>query len=308
MPVLSVVIAVYRSKECLEELNRQLFDALERITSSFEVVYVEDNGGDGSWELIEKLATRDRRIKGVKFCRNFGQHYALSAGLDVAEGAHVLLMDCDLQDRPAEIERLYAKAQEGYDVVLARRVLRTANAPNRLLGALYYRLFDFLTGTHSDPTVGTFRILSRRAVLAFRTLNERHRVVGGMIQWMGLRTAYIDVLQSERFAGKSAYSLGRRLALAIDGIFSFSHKPLTLLAKFGALQCVVTTLLAGWIVYLRITSSIAEIGYASIMLSIFYLSGIIMLSVGVLGAYVGRIYDQVKARPYYIIEQTTFDG
>jgi dolichol-phosphate mannosyltransferase len=217
-------------------------------------------------------------------------------------------MDCDLQDRPAEIERLYAKAQEGDDVVLARRVARTAHAPNRLLGALYYRLFDFLTGTHTDPAVGTFRILSRRAVLVFRTLNERHRFVGGMIQWMGFRTAYIDVPQSERFAGKSSYSLGRRLALAVDGIFSFSNKPLTLMAKFGALQCVVTSLLAGWIVYLRITDRVAEIGYASIMLSIFYLSGIIMLSVGVLGAYVGRIYDQVKARPYYIIEQTTFDG
>jgi glycosyltransferase involved in cell wall biosynthesis len=308
MIALSVVIAVYRSGECLEELNRQLLDVLERITPSFEIVYVEDHGGDGSWELIKKLATQERRIKGVKFCRNFGQHYALSAGLDIAEGAHVVLMDCDLQDRPAEIERLYAKAQEGYDVVLARRVARTTHAPNRLLGALYYRLFDFLTGTHTDPAVGTFRILSRRAVLVFRTLNERHRFVGGMIQWMGFHTAYIDVPQSERFAGKSSYSLGRRLALAVDGIFSFSNKPLTLMAKFGALQCVVTSLLAGWIVYLRISDRVAEIGYASIMLSIFYLSGIIMLSVGVLGAYVGRIYDQVKARPYYIIEQTTFDG
>lgn len=307
MTALSVVIAAYRSEECLEELNRQLLDVLGRITPYFEVVYVEDHGGDGSWELIEKLATEDRRIKGVKFCRNFGQHYALSAGLDVAEGAYVVLMDCDLQDRPYEIDRLYAKVQEGYDVVLARRVARTTHVLNRFLGALYYRFFDFLTGTHTDPAVGTFRILSRRTVLAFRTMNERHRFVGGMIQWMGFRTAYIDVPQSERFAGKSSYSLRRRLALAVDGILSFSNRPLILMAKFGAVQCFVTALLAGWILYLRITDRIAEVGYASIMVSIFFLSGTILLSVGVLGAYVGRIYDQVKERPNYIIERTTFD-
>jgi dolichol-phosphate mannosyltransferase len=307
MIALSVVIAVYRSQECLKELNRQLLEVLERITPDFEVIYVEDHGGDGSWELIAKLATEDLRIKGVKFCRNFGQHYALSAGLEVAEGEHVVLMDCDLQDRPDEIERLYTKALEGYDVVLARRISRSTHALNRVLGALYYKVFDFLTGTRTDPAVGTFRILSRKAVLVFRTLNERHRFLGGMIQWMGFQTAYVSVPQSARFSGKSSYSLGRRLALGVDGILSFSNKPLILMVKFGALQCAVSTLLGGWIAYLRITDRIAEIGYASMMISIFFLGGTILMSVGVLGAYVGRIYDQVKERPYYIIEQTTFD-
>lgn len=305
---LSVVIAVYRSADCLVELNRQLVEVLEGITPNFEIIYVEDHGGDGSWELIEKMAIDDTRVRGVKFYRNFGQHYALSAGLDLAEGEHVVLMDCDLQDRPSEIERLYSKAQEGYDVVLARRVARTTHVLNRTLGAIYYKVFDFFTGTRTDPTVGTFRILSRKVVLAFRSMHERHRFLGGMIQWMGFRTAHVDVPQNERFAGKSSYSLVRRLALAVDGVLSFSNKPLILMVKFGGLLCVVTSALAGWIVYLRLTDRIAEIGYASIMVSIFFLAGVIMLSLGVLGAYIGRIYDQVKQRPYYIIERATFDG
>lgn len=305
---LSVVVAVYRSEECLAELNRQLLEVLQRIVSSFEIIYVEDHGGDGSWGVIEELSRADRRVKGVKFCRNFGQHYALSAGLDLAEGQHVVLMDADLQDRPAEIERLYEKSREGHDVVLARRVDRTSTALDRMLGALYYRLFDFLTGTRTDPTVGTFRILSRKVVLALRMMNERHRFLGGMIQWMGFRTAHIDVPQSERFAGRSSYTLRRRFALAADGVLSFSNKPLVLMVKFGILLCATTFLLSLWIVYLRLSGGIAEIGFASIMVALFFLAGVVMLSLGVVGAYVGRIYDQVKERPYYLIEQTTFNG
>jgi dolichol-phosphate mannosyltransferase len=305
---LSIVIAAYRSEGCIAELNRQLVEALEKGALDFEIIYVEDHGGDGSWDIIAELARHDPRVKGIKFCRNFGHHYALSAGLDVAEGNYVVIMDCDLQDRPDEIQRLYDKAQEGFDVVLARRIGRTTNPVNKLFGTLFYKLFDFLTGTRTDPAVGTFRILSRKVVDTFRTMQERHRFFGGMIQWMGFKTASIDVAQSERFAGKGSYTLSKRLALAIDGILSFSNKPLILMIKSGIVICCISGLFACWIVYQRLTGIIPELGYASIIVSIYFLAGIIMLSLGVVGAYVGRIYDQVKGRPYYIIERTTFDA
>src|SRR3970282_280307 len=184
MPHLSVVTPVYRAEGCLEELYRRLLAALSGITQDFEIILVEDCGGDRSWEIIQGLARRDARVKGIQFSRNFGQHYGITAGLDHCDGDWVVVMDCDLQDRPEEIPRLYARAGEGYDVVLARRGRRSGGAAKRLASWLFYRIFSWLADIEYDSQSGNFRIVSRKVVASFRQMREQLRFFGGQVKWM----------------------------------------------------------------------------------------------------------------------------
>ncbi|MEM7144559.1 MAG: glycosyltransferase family 2 protein [Verrucomicrobiota bacterium] len=306
MTEISIVVPVYKAEETLDELIRRLTNSLSELTQDFEIVLVEDHGRDRSWEMIAKHAKDDPRIKGIKFCRNFGQHYALTAGLNFAAGAWVVTMDCDLQDQPEEIPKLYAKAQEGYDVVLARRIEQDGSVGNKLSSRLFYKVFDYLADTQTDHAVGNFRILSRKVVKSFRDMPEHHRFFGGMIQWMGFRTTSIDVTHSERIAGKSSYNFFRRLSLAVDAMVSFSNKPLELSIKLGAATFCLSIVYAGYLFYKKMVHSVPVDGYTSIMLSLLFLGSVIIINLGIIGAYIGRIYDQSKGRPTYIIEETTF--
>jgi dolichol-phosphate mannosyltransferase len=307
MAHISVVIPVYRAEACLEELYRRLKDALEPISHDFEIVLVEDCGGDGSWRLITELARRDQRVKGIQFSRNFGQHYGITAGLDHCDGDWVIVMDCDLQDRPEEIPRLYAKAQEGYEIVLARRGKRNDPLLKRLLSWAFYRLFSYLADTEYDPQAGNYRIISRKVVAGYRTMRERSRFFGSLVNWMGFPTASIDVQHADRYDGQSTYTFGKLWRLATETIIAYSDKPLRLAIRCGFLIAALAFLCGVYVLVRNLLYGSPVTGWSSLMVSIYFIGGIIIALLGIIGIYLGRTYDETKKRPLYLILRSTFD-
>lgn len=303
---LSVVIPVYKAEGCLDELYRRLVAAIEAVTRDFEIVLVEDCGGDRSWDIIRALAAADPRVKGLQFSRNFGQHYGITAGLDVAEGDWVVVMDCDLQDRPEEIPRLYAKAQEGYDVVLARRGRRADSGLKRLGSWLFYRIFSYLADTDYDGDAGNFRIISRKVVLACRSMREQLRFFGGLINWMGFPTASIEVTHAERHEGRSTYTFGKLWRLASETIIAYSDKPLRIAIRFGFLMSFFAFAGGVFILVRSYLHGSPVVGWPSLFVSLYFIGGIIISILGIIGIYLGKTFEETKKRPLYIVAQATF--
>lgn len=305
-PHISVVIPVYKAENCLDELYHRLKSALENISADFEIVLVEDCGGDNSWQVIERLSAADPRVRGIQFSRNFGQHYGITAGLDICQGDWVVVMDCDLQDRPEEIPRLYAKAQEGYDVVLARRGTRRDALIKRVTSWLFYKLFSYLADIEYDGESGNFRIMSRKVVTSFRRMGEQLRFFGGLVQWMGFPTASIEVEHAERFEGKSTYTFAKLWKLAAETIIAYSDKPLRLAVRFGFLMAFLSFIYGAYILGRAIYDEASIPGWSSLIVSLYFIGGIIIGILGVLGIYLGKAFDESKKRPLYIIRRATF--
>ena len=304
MPHISAVVPVYKAENCLSELYRRLRAAMESITPDFEIILVEDCGGDRSWEIIEDLAKTDGRVKGIQFSRNFGQHYGISAGVDQCGGDWLVVMDCDLQDRPEEIPRLYAKAQEGYDVVLARRGKRKDTLLKRLTSWLYYKLFNYFAGTNYDGQVGNFRIVSRKVVDNFRLFRETLRFFGGIIDWMGFPTSSIDIIHDERFEGKSTYSYRKLFKLAGEIIIAYSDKPLRLSIKLGFAMSFLSFLYGGYILFRALFFGSPVMGWSSMIVSLYFIGGIIIANLGIVGIYLGKTFAETKKRPLYVIKES----
>ena len=307
MAHISVVIPVYRAEGCLHELYRRLKNSLETITHDFEIVMVEDCGGDSSWQIIAQLAQADARVKGYQFSRNFGQHYGITAGLDQCTGDWAVIMDCDLQDQPEEIPRLYAKAQEGFDVVLARRGKRKDALPKRIASYAFYKLFSYLAGIRYDAEVGNFRIISKKVVKYFQAMREKLRFFGGMVDWMGFPTTSISVQHAERFEGKSTYTFRKLLTLATETIIAYSDKPLKLSIRFGFAMSFFAFLYGLYILYRALVYGSAITGWSSLIVSFYLLGGIIIGILGIIGIYLGKTFDETKKRPLYIIMNATHD-
>ena len=305
-PHLSVVVPVYKADHILDELYQRLKATLETISTDFEIILVEDCGGDKSWQVIERLAAADPRVCGIQFSRNFGQHYGITAGLDHCHGDWVVVMDCDLQDRPEEIPRLYAKAQEGYDVVLAWRGTRRHPVFKRFTSWLFYRLFSYLTDINYDGKSSNFRIVSRKVVDNFCLMRERLRFFGGLVHWMGFSTAVVEVEDSERFEGKSTYTFSKLWKLALDSIIAYSDKPLRLAVRFGFLMAFFAFCYGLFILIRALMYSIPILGWSSLIVSLYFLGGIIIAILGIIGVYLGKTFDETKKRPLYIIRQTIF--
>lgn len=308
MAQISVVIPVYRAESCLEELYRRLTAALEPVTPDFEILLVEDCGGDRSWPLIVELAKRDARVKGIQFSRNFGQHYGITAGLDHCDGDWVVVMDCDLQDRPEEIPRLYAKAQEGHEIVVARRGKRSDPLFKRLSSSLYYSVFSWLADMDYDPQAGNFRILSRKVIANYRNLRERSRFFGSLINWMGFPAASIDVQHDERVEGQSTYTFSKLWQLGAETIIAYSDKPLRLAIRLGFFIALCAFLYGLYIIFLALFHGSPVTGWSSLIVSVYFMGGVIVGILGILGIYLGKTYDETKRRPLYVINHTTFDA
>ncbi len=307
MAHISVVIPVYRAESCLEELYRRLKAALEPLTADFEIMLVEDCGGDRSWSLIVELAQRDPRVKGIQFSRNFGQHYGITAGLDRCNGDWVVVMDCDLQDRPEEIPRLYAKAQEGHEIVVARRGKRSDPLLKRFSSWLYYSVFSWLADMDYDPQAGNFRILSRKVINNYRNMRERSRFFGSLINWMGFPFTSIDVQHDERFAGDSSYTFGKLWRLGAETIIAYSDKPLRIAVRLGFFIATCAFLYGLYILFLALFHGSPVTGWSSLIVSIYFMGGVIVVILGILGIYLGKTYDETKHRPLYVINHMTFD-
>jgi len=307
LPLISVVVPVYKAENCLDELYRRLAQALEPISPNFEIVLVEDCGGDRSWEVIERLARQDARVKGIQFSRNFGQHYGITAGLDHCSGDWVVVMDCDLQDRPEEIPRLYAKAQEGFDVVLARRGTRRDPLLKRAASWLFYKMFSYLADIDYDAQTGNFRILSRKVAKNLCAMREQLRFFGGMVQWMGFPTASIEVEHAERHEGKSTYTFGKLWKLAAETIIAYSDKPLRMAVRFGFLMALLAFCYGLYILALSTFYEVSIMGWSSLIVSLYFIGGIIISILGIIGIYLGKTFDESKKRPLYIVRRATFD-
>lgn len=305
MPHISVVIPVYKAESCLPELYRRLHLSLERITTDYEIVLVEDCGGDRSWDIIKELAVIDPRVKGIQFSRNFGQHYGITAGLELCNGDWVVVMDCDLQDQPEEIPKLLAKAHEGYEVILARRGTRMHPWHKRISSRIFYSILNYLADMSYDAEIGNFRVISRKVVNTFRQFPERLRFFGGLVDWMGFPTATIDVQHAERFAGKTTYNFAKLWKLAVETIIAYSDKPLRLAIRFGFLISLAAFLFALKIIYDALTKQSPVMGWSSMMVSLYFLGGLIIAMLGMIGLYLGKTFDETKRRPLYIINHKT---
>lgn len=303
-PTISIVIPTYNAEECIDELILRLRSVLFNF-DEYEIIFVEDCGSDRSWEIIKKYSENDPRIKGIKFSRNFGQHYGITAGLDKSSGLHVVVMDCDLQDRPEDIPLLYAMAKSGKDVVIAKRGKRSHHKLKIFLSNVFYSTFRYLSGMTYESEAGNFRILSRSAVNNFCEMRENLRFFGALVGWMGYEPVYVQVKHDERYAGISSYNLKKLISLAISAIIGYSDKPLTLSIKLGFFMSITSIFAALYVLYISIIDGVAVPGWASIIISLYFIGGTIVSILGILGVYIGKIFDEVKRRPLYIIEQVT---
>lgn len=303
-PRFSVVVPVHNERETLPELASRLSAVLDGLDGNSEVILVDDGSEDGSHEILLELHFRDPRFKVIRLARNFGHQMAITAGLDFAQGDAVVVMDGDLQDPPELIPDLVARWREGYEVVYAvREGRRGESVVKRATAAVYYRVFRRLAGVDVPLDVGDFRLVDRRALAAFRSLRERNRYVRGMFSWIGFRHTGVPYRRHERFAGKPSYSYGASLRLALDGLLSFSAAPLKLALLAGFLISAGAFLVGAFALVAKLAGGDVVPGWASILVVVSLLGGFQLMLIGVLGLYVGNIYEEVKARPLYVIRE-----
>jgi len=300
---LSIVSPVYRAESMVENLVREVTASISPITEDFELILVEDFSPDDSWARIKEQCARDERVKGVKLSRNFGQQYAINAGLHAARGEWIIIMDCDLQDRPDELPRLYAKAGEGFEIVIARRMDRKHGWLKRTSSYLFNLVFGFLTNTKLDHSTANFGIYHRKAVDAVLAMGDYTRYFPTMIQWVGFRKTLLDVAHGEREEGESSYSWGKLLALAFDTIIAFSDRPLRITTTFGLIISSISALVGVFYLVANLLGYIDEPGFTSIIISLWFLAGVIIFILGVIGLYLGKTFDQVRNRPNFIVEE-----
>jgi polyisoprenyl-phosphate glycosyltransferase len=298
----SIVSPVYACAGCLSKLCERLDAALGKLQVSYEIILVCDASPDDSWERIVALAA-DPRIRGLRLARNFGQHHAISAGLKCARGEWIVVMDCDLQDQPEAIPALWDKAHEGYDVVFAQRLNRQDSLFKRQSSRWFYGLLGYLTDSSYDPSTANFGIFSARVVAVINSMPERGRFFPLLVHWTGFRRTSIPVEHAERLHGKTSYSFGRLLRLALDVVVSYSDKPLRLVAKLGLGFALLSFLLVAFSLYRYYRQDIAVAGYTSIVASIWFVGGLIISCLGVVGVYVGRVFTEIKQRPHYVVAE-----
>ncbi len=301
---LSIVSPIYRGEKMLDELVRRIIDSVKDITDDYEIVLVNDCSPDNSWEKIVQLCNENKKVKGVNLSRNFGQHYAITAGLSKTSGNWVVVMDCDLQDRPEEIPNLYAKTREGFDSVFAQRVERQDTFMKRLSSAAFYFVFSFLTDSKQDKSVANFGIYNRKVVNAILSMGDSIRYFPIMAQWVGFRKGYLPVQHAERQVGSSSYSFFKLMRLASDNMIGFSDKPLRLMLTFGFYVVIGSLLVALYYFVKWCLGLIVVDGFTTMVISLWLIAGILTMMLGIIGLYIGKIFDRVKGRPVFIIGET----
>jgi dolichol-phosphate mannosyltransferase len=302
MTMISVVSPVYLAAGNVSELCRRLEIALAQISVDYEIILVEDGSPDSSWDEIVQESSRNKRIRGLKLSRNFGQHHAITAGIDFATGDWVVVMDCDLQDPPELIPELYKKAKEGSDVVVALFEERKGKKTQQLFSRVFWQLLTWLTGLPFDHRVGNFRIFSRRAAESFKRYREQARLLGGINSLAGFRTSHISAARAERFSGKSAYTFRKLLSTALDLTLAYSDKPLRIMVALGFTISGMSFVTGLVILGMGLSGIISVPGWVSVMVSLYLLCGLILANLGIVGFYVGKTFEESKNRPLYIVE------
>ena len=302
--LLSVVVPVYNEEAVLPAFYERATAALAEVPEAeLELVFVDDGSMDGSLNLLTDLAERDPRVKVVSFSRNFGHQIAITAGVDHASGDAVAVIDADLQDPPEVIVEMVAKLREGYDVVYGQRMDRDGETRMKLWTAsLFYRLLKRLAKIEIPVDVGDFRVMSRRATRELRTLREKDRFVRGLVSWVGFRQTAVGYQREKRFAGETKYPVGKMLQFALDGITAFSTVPLRLATWLGYAASVVAFVYLVS-VFIQKAMGVTVEGWATIMVAMLFLGGVQLICLGILGEYIGRIFNEIKPRPMYVVAE-----
>jgi dolichol-phosphate mannosyltransferase len=299
---LSVVVAVYRCAECLDALYDRLVRSLAQLVESFEIVFVDDASPDGAWRNLEQLAARDSRVRAIRLSRNFGQHAAITAGLGESRGRWIVVMDCDLQDPPEEIPTLYQRALEGHDIVFARRKRRRDSIFRRWAASAYFWLMNRFVGTDIEGEYGTFSVISRPVRDAYLSIGDQGRHYLFILYWLGFAQTAVDVPHAARPAGKSSYTLTKLVRHAVDGLFFQTTVLLRWIVYLGFLVALAGVLLAGLFALILVFGDPYP-GWTSLAVLILIIGGFIIMSTGVTGLYIGKIFDQVKDRPLYVVAE-----
>lgn len=309
-PVLSLVLPIYNEEPVIPELHKRLEAFLASVGETWEVIFVDDGSRDKSFEMLKAVCEGEPRYKLVSFARNFGHQFAITAGVDYAEGEAVVVMDADLQDPPEVVGQMLAKWREGFDVVYGVRAKREREGIfKRATAALFYRLLRAMVGVPIPVDVGDFRLMSRRVVLTLRALREANRFVRGMVAWVGFRQTAVEYVRPGRFAGETHYPLRKMIRFALDGITSFSVIPLRVATLLGTVSGLASVGIALWALYEWYFKEGVVAGWTTIMIAVSLAASAQLLMIGILGEYVGRIYEEVKQRPLYVVaERLNLEG
>ncbi|MHB1315914.1 MAG: glycosyltransferase family 2 protein [Christensenellales bacterium] len=304
-PIYSVIIPAYNEEDVLEESYRRLKKTADAFDGAYELIFVNDGSKDKTTEILDKLAEKDKTVKAIHFSRNFGHQIAVSAGMDHAQGDAVIIIDCDLQDPPEVIPQMIDKWREGYEVVYGKRLKREGESVFKKFTAFcFYRTLNAMSKQNIPLDTGDFRLIDKKVRDAMCAMKEKSRFLRGMANWVGYKQAPVEYYRDARWAGKTKYTLSKMLKLAGDGITSFSSKPLKITALLGGLTCFFAFL------YLVLTIVLRAVGVAMPawnygVAAIVFLQGTILLMLGIIGVYIGRIFDEAKDRPLYIVAKKT---
>jgi glycosyltransferase involved in cell wall biosynthesis len=305
MTLINVVVPLYREESLVEELHNRVTKALKKISTSYKIILVDDGSDDLTWQKISEIAKKDKKVQGVRLSRNFGHHYALTAGLHETDADWIVVMDGDLQDRPEVIPDLWNKAQEGYDVVFVSRMRRPEGLIYRAAQKLFYAGLRRLSGIKFDSTQANFSIVSRKVIDAYKSFGENARFYNSTITWLGFNRASVSAEHGTRHSGRPSYTLKKRFQLAGDIIFSFSERPLKFSIYLGLVMAALAFSYLFWVLIGAITWGFTVEGWSSVMAGIFLTGGIILVVLGITGIYIGRIFREVKNRPLYVIGERT---
>ncbi len=305
--LLSIIIPVFNEEESVAETAHRLLKLREKLCSEIEVelLFIDDGSKDCSLSLLKKFAEQNSGMKIISFSRNFGHQIAITAGIDLAAGDYVAVIDADLQDPPELIVEMYHVAQTGFDIVYGKRRSRAGESIfKKATATVFYWLLSYLCEIDIPTDTGDFRLMSRRAVNALKQLRERHRFMRGMVPWLGYCATSFVYDRAERYAGRTKYPFCKMLVFAANAIFSFSRKPLTIAIRIGFITILMGMLLGAYMLYLKLFTNIPVPGLTVILLTIIFFSGVQILLIGVVGEYIARIFEEVKGRPLYIIAET----
>ncbi|RKS13373.1 glycosyltransferase family 2 protein [Flavobacterium sp. 120] len=302
-PIISFVSPVYKAEKILDKLVDEIQKTMLVLDMPYEIILIDDRSPDKSWDVMKIISHRFLEVKSVRLSRNFGQHPAIMAGLTLAKGEWIVVLDCDLQDQPKEVLNLYNKAKEGFDVVLAKRRNRQDSFFKKMTSLIFSKIYSFFTDTKYDNEVANFGIYHSKVIASILEISDAIKFFPLFVKFVGYNSTSIIVEHGLREEGNSSYSFSKLISLAFNSIISFSNKPLKLFVKFGLIISLISFLFGLYNIYLTVTNQIEVLGYSSIIVSIWFLSGAIITTIGVTGIYVGKIFDQTKGRPTFIIDE-----
>jgi len=303
MKLLSIIVPCYNEEEVIDETYRRISSIYTKLDIDIEVIFINDGSQDNTMHKLCSIAKKSENVKILSFSRNFGHQIAITAGMDYAKGDAIVIIDADLQDPVEVIVEMVNKWKEGFDVVYGRRIERNGETAFKKISAkVFYRLLEKLSEEKIPSDVGDFRLIDRKVSNALKRMPERSRYVRGLIAWLGFKTASVEFKREPRFAGETKYAFSKMLKLAFDGIFSFSYKPLKIASFLGAAVSFASFLYLALVLYQGVFTKTTVSGWSSIMAVLLFLSGIILLVLGIIGEYIARIYEEVKARPMYVID------